>query len=133
MSFVQSPCIDLQIERIISVSLLQKQKIDMTTTIYVYIDISRENSVSIYAMWNSWTLVLTIGIYIKSICSKTIHSVLIARFNVDVYATSKSNPPSFNNFPPAVASTTPFSERGQSAQPVNKFSLFHVDSPMNTI
>lgn len=58
------------------------------------------------------------------------HKVLIARFKVEVYATSKLYPPSFSNLPPAVASATPFSESGQSAHPVNRFSLFHVDSPI---
>lgn len=36
------------------------------------------------------------------------------------------------HLPPDLASDSPFSERGQSYQPVKRFSLFHVDSPCLT-
>jgi len=53
----------------------------------------------------------------------------MARLRVEVYATSNVKPPSLRSCPPATASVSPFSERGQSTQPVNLFSLFHVLSP----
>jgi hypothetical protein len=75
---------------------------------------------------------LTMGMYIKSNSSNTIQSVLIARFNTLVYATSNVYPPSFNNLPPWDASCRPFSFNDASAQPVNMFKSFHVDSPCRT-
>ena len=70
--------------------------------------------------------------YIKSNSSNTIQSVLIARFNTLVYATSNVYPPSFNNLPPCDASTNPFSFKDASAHPVKMFRSFHVDSPCRT-
>ena len=72
------------------------------------------------------------GMYIKSNSSNTIQSVLIARFNTLVYATSNAYPPSFNNLPPCDASTNPFSFKDASAHPVKMFRSFHVDSPCRT-
>ncbi len=72
------------------------------------------------------------GMYIKSNSSKTIHSVLIARFRTLVYATSNSYPPSLSNLPPWLASDNPLSLRLASAQPVKMLRSFHVDSPCRT-
>lgn len=49
--------------------------------------------------------------------------------SVDVYATSKAMPSAWTSFPASAASLWPVSDRGQSYQPVNRFSRFHVDSP----
>ena len=73
-----------------------------------------------------------IGMYIKLFSSRIIHSVLIALFSVEVYATSNVNPSFFNSSAPAWASLSPDSLNGQSYHPVNRFSSFHVDSPCLT-
>jgi len=45
---------------------------------------------------------------------------------------SKVRPSLRRRSPPAVASWTPLTDRGQSAQPVKRFCSFHVDSPCLT-
>src|SRR5450756_67070 len=71
----------------------------------------------------------------RSISSRAIHSVRMARLRTEMYARSKVNPLSFRSLPAPCASTIPFSDRSTSVQPVNRFSLFHVLSPCrsNTI
>src|SRR5450756_2062436 len=71
----------------------------------------------------------------RSISSRAIHSVRMARLRTEMYARSKVNPLSFRSLPAPCASTIPFSDRSTSVQPVHRFSLFHVLSPCrsNTI
>ena len=65
----------------------------------------------------------------RSISSRTSHSVLTARFKTEVKARSKAQPSFFRSCPAALASWTPFSDSGTSVQPVKRFSLFHALSP----
>jgi hypothetical protein len=55
--------------------------------------------------------------------------VIIDLLSIDVYPISKVKPASLNLLPAAFASSIPFSFSGTSIHPVNKFDLFHVDSP----
>jgi hypothetical protein len=65
------------------------------------------------------------GIHMRSSSSSTIQSVLIARFNTDVNATSKVKPSSLSRRPAACASFIPRSLSGTSTQPVKRLSRFH--------
>src|SRR5262245_1666275 len=69
------------------------------------------------------------GIQSRSIPSRAMSSVLMARRRTDVKATSNVSPASFISRPASRASASPLSDRSTSVQPVNRFSLFHSLSP----
>merc|ERR1712190_396128 len=53
----------------------------------------------------------------------------MARFSMEVYATSIFRPSSLMRVPAFFASPTPFSDKFTSTHPVNLFATFHSDSP----
>src|SRR5208283_261137 len=65
----------------------------------------------------------------RSVCSSTIHSVLMARLSSEVKATSNSKPSRCSSSAALRASATPFAVRSTSVQPVKRFSWFQTDSP----
>ena len=69
------------------------------------------------------------GIHSRSISSRAIQSVRIARFSTEVYARSNVNPSAFSSSAAVFASCLPLSLRSTSTHPVNRFSRFQSLSP----
>src|SRR5574343_878753 len=69
------------------------------------------------------------GSQVRSISSRVIHRVRMARLSTEVKQMSKSQPSALSSWPADMACCTPTGVRSTSVQPVKRFSRFQVDSP----